>query len=136
MNTKIIGLGIILFTLMSCHKTNTTLPTIISTTSVTPNSYSFKIGLTNYSTNILYGQTFDFPTDTLLFIGAGSSSDTITGGFTLKLNSLGTFTHDSVSSSTINHFVVNFGNPSSPRSSFASKSGTITVTTFDKINMI
>lgn len=137
MKPRIILLSIVFTTLFSCHKSKTTAPTMIaSTASVTPNNYSFKIGLTNYSTNDLYGQTFDYPTDTLLFINAGSASDTITGGFTLKLKSLGTFTHDSTSTSAINHFVINFGNPSSPTSSFTSKSGTITVTSFDKINML
>ncbi len=135
-NTLYFSLLLIIF--ISCNKNKTSNPSPVSNTqnNLQQDYYSFKIGNTSYSLANVYGQNFDLPTgDTLLMInGYGPSSDTISGGFTLKVNSTGTFTHDSTNVNENNRFVLNFGNYSNPNSTYVSKTGTINITTYDKIN--
>lgn len=130
--TLFIILMLIVFISCNKNKTNNSSPT---PTNQQANYFSFKIGATNYSTDTLYGQVYEFPNvDTLLMINAGNSSDTIGASFTLKVTSVGTFSHDSVSVSPTNRFVVNFGNQNNPNSTFYSKSGTINISSYNKIN--
>lgn len=125
---------IMLIVFISCNKskTNNSSPT---STNQQANYFSFKIGVTNYSTNTLYGQVYEFSNiDTLLMINAGNSSDTIGASFTLKATSVGTFNHDSTSVSSTNRFVVNFGDQNNPHSTYYSKSGTINISSYNKVN--
>ncbi len=127
-----------LITFISCNKNKSKNQAANTTSSnATPNFYQFKIGTTTYNTTSLYGQDYHVPSgDTLLMINAGSNNDTINGGFTLKIKSIGSFTHDSTNVSETNRFIVNFGNYSNPNSIFISKSGTINITSFDLINHV
>lgn len=137
MKKTLLFINLILIVFISCNKnkTNTSSPAANNQNNSQSNYYSFKIGATNFSTGSLYGQVIEVPnSDTLLMINAGSNTDTITGSFTLKVNSAGIFSHDSTTANSTNRFVVNFGDPNSPHSTFLSKSGTINITSYDKIN--
>lgn len=74
--------------------------------------------------------------DSLLMLNAYSQTDSISFGFTLKVNGLGNFSHDSSTVSTINRFVLNYGSPGINLVTYISKSGTINVTKYDRPNNI
>lgn len=138
MKKIIVVINLILIACVSCNKNKTSTPETPDTTqnNQQTNHYSFKIGATSFSTNNLYGQVIIGLNDTMLMINEGVTADTITGGFTLNATSTGTFNHDSTNTSPTNRFVVNFGNDptSSPHATFFSKSGTVNITAYDKIN--
>ena len=138
MKTKILFICFTLIVFISCNKKKSN-NQVTNNTSNNPisNFYKFEIGNTLYNTASLYGQDYHVPGgDTLLMVNAGTNSDTINGAFTLKVNSIGTFNHDSTNVSPNNRFVINFGNFSNPNSTFISKSGTINITSFDLINHV
>lgn len=130
--------SLILITFYSCNKNKSNNQITNSNSNNTNiNFYKFKIGTIAFNTNSIYGQDYYIPSgDTLLMINAGTSNDTINGGFTLKVKSIGSFYHDSTNVSETNRFILNFGNPNNPNSTFISKSGTINITSFDLINHI
>ena len=137
MRTKFLLLSCIAIFLISCNKKKINSQVTNNILAPISNFYNFEIGNTLYNTTSLYGQDYYTPNgETLLMVNAGISGDTINAGFTLKINSIGNFSHDSNNVSITNRFVVNFGNSSNPNSTFISKSGTINITSFDIINHI
>jgi len=137
MKKGILLIELTLIVFISCNKNNskTSAPTSGNLVNQQANYYSFKIGTTTYSASSVYGQIFEFPNiDTLLMVNGGNNTDTISGSFTLKVTSIGSFNHDSTSVSQTNRFVVNFGTNNNPHSTFYSKSGTINISSYDKVN--
>jgi hypothetical protein len=133
-----IGLLSFLLVLFACTKKTsspTTTVTPKTVTAVVTNNYSFDIGATHYSTSDVYGQVINTTSDTILTINAYNTTDTVSGAFTLHAPSIGTYTHTNVIGNYNNSFVVNFGNSSHPTSTFYSKSGTISITSYDNINL-
>ena len=127
---------ILIIVIIACTKktNNATIKTSTPTQSIS-NHYSFDIGTIHYSTSDNYGQQY-FTSDTILSMNFYNTTDTISGGFSLHAPQVGTYYHTNSIGNTINCFVINFGNPSSPNSTFYSKSGTLNITDCDIVNQI